>query len=351
MRNRIPNKPMLKPSESPSGESENGVLVDPRSPGSPIASFAGIVIRWTSNLIATGLVIVIVTTFGPELVSSVLPSKAPNYADQLDIVEDWPTFQQCNLKFGDVGYQLTRAHFSGGTEEVFDLLEGLCREQLKNEVKPFGKIGVQEKKFIEAQGEADPVETVAGKYRIFCERSLPMLAGFPTAVGIRDDCEREGAADGNSAKPGSGSRMAVWAMAMPIDVDEWTTFVGTSANEENDGWMDRMIPPNSIKNISLSDKQGGAVIGFAGENLEQAVEFYQGLEKEQNCELQNVQTAAFSWNASVVLREGEKIIDLRIQLAQPEGGSMTGILMKKTSGKSADPSRSQLTLREENKYE
>eukprot|EP01048_Picozoa_sp_COSAG05_P029343 COSAG05_NODE_9600_length_613_cov_0.601167_1_plen_61_part_10 len=61
---------MLKPSESPSVESKNGVLVDPRSPGSPIASFAGKVIRWTSNLIATGLVIVIVTTFGPELVSS-----------------------------------------------------------------------------------------------------------------------------------------------------------------------------------------------------------------------------------------------------------------------------------------
>ena len=346
---------MLKSSESPSGDSKSDVLIDPRtdprSPASPIAMSVGKVIRWTSNLIATGLVIVIVTNFGPELVSSVLPSKAPNYAEQLDIVEDWPTFQQCNLEFGDVGYQLTRAHFSGGTAEVFDLLEGLCREQLENEVKPFGKIGVQEKKFIEAQGEADPVETVPGKYRIFCERSLPMLAGFPTAVGIRDDCERGEAADGNSAKHGSSSRMAVWAMAMPIDVDEWTTFVGTSANEANGGWLDRMIPPDSIKNISLSDKRGGAVIGFTGENLEQAVEFYQGLEKEQNCELQDVQTAATNWNASVVLRDGEKIIDLRIQLAQPKGESMTGILMKKTSEKSADSSRSQLTLREGNKYE
>ncbi|MDB4545042.1 hypothetical protein N9009_00615, partial [bacterium] len=58
-----------------------------------------------------------------------------------------------------------------------------------------------------------------------------------------------------------------------------------------------------------------------------------------------------SWNGSVVLDDGEKTLEVRIQLAQPQGKELTGILMKKSSGKTANPSRSQLTLREGIKYE
>ena len=351
MRNKISNKSETNSLEPTDVESEGMPSTDSTEPANLIGSSFGKVIRWTSNLIATGLVIAIVITFGPELISSVLSSKTPFNVDKLDIVEDWPTFHQCDLEFGDVGYQLSRSRFSGEIDDVFDLLENLCREQLQNEIQPFGKIGVQEKKFIEDQNGIEPVESVTGKYRIFCERSKPMLAGFPTAIGIRDDCDQDSSFESSAVELSSGSRMAVWAMAMPAGENQWTTFVGTSAPEESSQWIDRMIPTDAIKNISLSDKKGGAVIGFAGGDMEKAIEFYQRFEQVHHCELQNIQKAETSWNGSVVLDDGEKTLEVRIQLTQPQGKELTGILMKTSSGKTANPSRSQLTLREGNKYE
>jgi hypothetical protein len=44
-------------------------------------------------------------------------------------------------------------------------------------------------------------------------------------------------------------------------------------------------------------------------------------------------------------------LEVRVQLTQPQGKALTGILMKKSSGKTADTSQSELTLREGNKYE
>ncbi|MDA7924213.1 hypothetical protein N9B60_02335 [Mariniblastus sp.] len=343
MENRIPNQSEPKSLDSTDVESDGVPSMDSTETANLMGSSFGKVIRWTSNLIATGLVIAIVITFGPELISSVLPAKTANNVDKLDIVEDWPTFQQSDLEFGDAGYQLSRSRFSGEIENVFDLLENLCREQLQTRIRPFGEIGLQEKKFIEDQNGREPVESIAGKYRIFCERSKPMLAGFPTAIGIRDDCEQE--------KIGLTSRMTVWAMAMPAGENQWTTFVGTSAIEKGSQWIERMIPTDSVKNISLSDKKGGAVIGFAGGDMEKAIEFYQRFEQVHHCELQNIQKAETSWNGSVVLDDGEKTLEVRIQLAQPQGKELTGILMKKSSGKTANPSRSQLTLREGIKYE
>jgi len=348
MRKRISDISEADLQEAADFKSGDSASTDLTNAISPIGLAVGKVIRWTSNLIATGLVIVIVVTFGPELISSVLPSKSSIYADKLDIVEDWPTFQQCNLEFGDAGFQLTRGRFSGEISDVFDLLETLCREQLENDVKPFGRLGVQEKKFIDSQRGVEPVQTVQGKYRIFCERSMPMLAGFPTAIGIRDDCGQEQSADSTLVDAGAESRMSVWAMAMPIGENQWTTFIGTSAEEDSSGWIDRLIPPKANKNISLSDKLGGAVIGFAGGDIENAIEFYRGLEKEQGFELQNIQKTEFGWNASVVLSDEKTMMDWRIQMTQAKGKELTGILMKKTSDKAATNSRSQQTLREEN---
>ncbi len=344
MRNKILDNPELIRPGGTRLESDRPPATDVSDTSSTIGLTAGIVIRWTSNLIATGLVIVIVIMFGPELVSSIIPSDRANFSDQLDIVKDWPTFQQCNLEFGEVGYQLTRAHFSGGTQEVFDLLERVCREQLKGNVKPFGTLGVQEKKFIEAQVGATPVELVSGKYRIFCERSEPMLAGYPTAVGIRDDCD-------SGASGHSSSRMAVWAMAMPVAENEWTTFVGTAANKDRNDWLEQMIPTDSNKNISLSDKLGGAVIGFAGGDLREAVEFYERFGEENQVELQNIQSTDTSWNASVVMKDENKVVDFRVQLSHPKGKSLTGIIMKKTSDKGPVLGRSHLTSREGISYE
>ena len=351
MGNKKSAKRETDPLESTYAESDGKHSAAPSGPTNTIGSTLGKVIRWTSNLIATGLVIAMVMTFGPELISSVLPSKTPINPDKLDIVEDWPTFQQCNLEFGDAGYQLSRSSFTGEIDDVFDLLESLCREQLVNDVKPFGTIGVQEKKFIEARNGTEPVESVPGTYRIFCERFRPMFAGFPTAIGIRDDCDHGSPSDSRQVERASRSRMAVWAMAMPAGEHQWTTFVGTSATEESSQWIDRLIPPEATKNLSLSDQLGGSVIGFVGGDLEEAIEFYRRFEQDHHCELRNIQRVETSWNSSVVLADGKKILEVRVQLTQPHGKALTGILMKKSSGKMADTSQSELTLREGNKYE
>jgi hypothetical protein len=269
----------------------------------------------------------------------------------LDIVEDWPTFQQCNLEFGDVGYQLSRSRFSGELAGVFDLLEKLCREQLQLEIKPFGEIGVQEKKFIEDQSGLNPVEVVPGKYRIFCERSKPMLAGFPTAIGIRDDCDVGTAMEESEIGLSLHSRMAVWAMAMPAGENQWTIFLGTSASKESSDWIDRVIPTDAVKNVSLSDKNGGSVIGFAGGNLNEAILFYRLFEREHQCEVKELEKTATSWSGSIMLTDLKKTLELQIELSQPSGKELTGILMKKSSGKKVNPNQPQLTLREREKYE
>lgn len=351
MGNLIPNKSDSKSLDSTSVESGGVHFADTTKEANRIFQSIGKVIRWTSNLIATGLVIAIVTTFGPELISSVLPAKTSIGVDKLDIVEDWPTFQQCNLEFGDVGYQLSRSRFSGELAGVFDLLEKRCREQLQNKIKPFGEIGVQEKKFIAEQSGLKPVEVVPGKYRIFCERFKPMLAGFPTAIGIRDDCDEGATMEESGMGLSSHSRMAVWAMAMPAGDNQWTIFLGTSATKESSDWIDRVIPTDAVKNISLSDKNGGAVIGFAGGNLNEAILFYRLFEREHQCELKELEKTATSWSGSIMLTDVKKTLEVKIELTQPSGKELTGILMKKSSGKTANPNQPQLTLREGTKYE
>jgi len=351
MGNSIQNQSDSGSLESISVESSGTHSITSKNKGKTISQSVVKVIRWTSNLIATGLVIAIVTTFGPELISSILPAKNPIDVDKLDIVEDWPTFEQCNLEFGDVGYQLSRSHFFGELGSVFDLLEDLCREQLKNDIKPFGEIGFQEKKFIADQNLRKPVESVLGKYRIFCERSQPLLAGFPTAIGIRDDCDQGASIEGSVMDRSFCSRMAVWAMAMPAGDNQWTIFIGKSASEGSSRWIDRLIPTRAVKNISLSDKNGGAVIGFAGGTLSEAILFYRQFERDHQCEVKELQKTVTGWSGTVILNDLKKTMKVQIQLTQPQGKPLTGILMKKSIGKTATASQSQLTLKEGDKYE
>ena len=103
----------------------------PSVAGASFASLGKTVTGWTSNLLATALVVLIALTFGSQLVTLWEPLDSNSVSTESVINQSWPRLQACSLEFGDLPVQLTREAFSGVESEVLLFLQSRCRAALE----------------------------------------------------------------------------------------------------------------------------------------------------------------------------------------------------------------------------
>lgn len=285
--------------------------------------------NWTSNLLATAVVIVIAIVGGTHLVSAWMPVDSSSNEAEFMLADAWPTLETCSLEFGAVPFRLVRQTVTGDQETVFENLQARCARALELDPSPVSPAGPEEEKMIASAADWIPVQQQAGKWRIF--RSQPSDAAdadtvnalssqLPIVLGIRDDCASES---------GLSSRLVVWCIALAGEHDQWTTFLGQASPTDGPSRIGQAwIPDFARRTLSISDHQGGSLTGFSGGQKEQAVEFFNTL-AEKNCWLvlvpwqqsNDVLTARFKPNGN------SSIAGIQVQLHAKHNGIARGILM------------------------
>ena len=235
---------------------------------------------WTSNLLATAVVVILALTVGRQLVS--YWSASDNVpASSSNLVEAWPILESCALQFGNSPYQLQRTQMMTTNEGVLDSLSQDCQRLLTEQAAPVGRPTEAELKMIEASTGLVPLAEEKGEWRIFSVDQSVGGIELPTVLGIRDDLRNEqGEAE---------SRLVVWGMALkgqtiqPPDPVEnkgspdlpaaanWTTYVCRSSDQNQ---IEVAIPSTSRRTMSISDSRGAQLTGFAGGSAEEAKQFF-----------------------------------------------------------------------------
>ena len=244
---------------------------------------------WTSNFLATAVVIVLALTVGRQLVFYWSDASTEPVAS--DLVEAWPMLESCALEFGNSPYQLQRTQLMTTGEGVLNSLGQKCKNLLVNQgeqAQPVGPPTEAELKMIERSADLVPMAQEKGKWRIFNVDQAVGGIELPTVLGIRDDLENE--------QGKTESRLVVWGMALkgqsvqrPVppqaptetkegqpeasdlpEVASWTTYVCHPSVTKNEV----PIPDESQRTMSISDSRGARLTGFAGGDIEDAKQFF-----------------------------------------------------------------------------
>ena len=314
------------------GDSPEATRTQPRA---NFSSLGKTITNWTSNLVATAIVVVIALTFGSQLVSSWVPRGSLTEASEFEISQTWPTLQACSLEFGDSPFRLTREAFAGSESDVISFLQNRCREELENDAQPVGEIGQRESKMISHSVDRTPIEQVEGKWRIFLGPKLDESQPLPIAIGIRDNCRSYSA---TATEPGkSESRLVVWAMAMPVENDGWTTFVAQASTLNSTLGLEQLLPITAKRTMAMTDPAGGSIIGFSDGDFDSAIAFYRVMAKKRNGILEiDPPKNPNSWSARILPAEDSQIKGLQVQLTLDHNKNLTGILLVQSNQVLAD---------------
>ena len=298
----------------------------------PYANLGRRITNWTSNLLATAIVIVIALVAGTQLISYWVPNGARAEVADSELADAWPALDACSLQFGAAPFELIREQMTGDEEAVKLQLQNHCRRVLEDDPLPARAIGPQEQKMIESSVELIPVEQRAGKWRIFHSQKFAvesdggqaeLSSQLPIVLGIRDDCPDQ------SSESGMTSRLVVWGIALAGEDETWTTYVGKSAPQTSLAKLPQnWIPANSRRTLAISDKNGGSLIGFVGGPIEEAIDFYDRLATENGWTLSSPwQKSNKTWVARFTPQADSPVAGIQVQLHLNHNEQSRGILL------------------------
>ncbi len=290
------------------------------------------IVAWTSNLLATAVVMVIALVAGTQLVSYWVPEESTAETSGFELADAWPVFDACSLEFGAAPFELVREHATGGEDVVIRMLQDRCRRVLENNTLPARAIGPQEQKLIETSTQLTPIEQQSGKWRIFRSQKFPgegdleaqeLSSQLPLVLGIRDDCPDQ------SAESGMTSRLVVWGIALAGDDETWTTYVGNAATKSNSAHRQQnWIPRFSKRTLAISDQKGGALVGFVGGDVTEAIGFYNDLANQNGWTLASPwQESNEGWLARFTAGPDSSFAGIQVQLHVNHNQAMQGILL------------------------
>lgn len=336
---------------------------------------------WTSNLIATALVIIIALVGGRQLVSSFQPESAlAVQASQPTLVEAWPELEFCSLQFGDSTVTIDYSKFDGDREKAYQYLQSKCAVVLQKGsgagvstlADPIEAIGPNESQMLEQCKDLTPSIAEPGQWRIFrvgdfgAEKNLAKRIagigsksnralsaqsfkgmGLPMVIGIRDDC------------PGTTpSRLITWGMALPMatkpmvptadsnsmtkeNVAEekaaplapttWKAYVSSSIESRLPAdTSTEFIPPGAERTVAIQSPESVSIIGFSGGNCDDVIAFFNHLQIEKSWETSKPWSrAGDTWSVGfhVPRLNGPAYRSVRVQLQTQPGQELRGILL------------------------
>ena len=303
-----------------------GSVDTPCQSGDSFLSLGKSITGWTSNLLATAIIIVIASTLGSQLVSSWIREDSFSNLAEFTINQPWSALQACSLEFGDSPFQLTREKLTGAESEVVLFLQTRCREALEDDAQPVSAMGERESWMINHSADQTPIEQIEGKWRIFLGPKLEESRPLPIALGIRDDCLSSPSGSHASAQP--ESRLVVWALAIPNETGDWTTFVARASTLSRSHGSDRFLPSDANRTMSMTNPDGHSLIGFSGGEFESAITFYKELAREKNWRLEIEPTLTpNSWSGRFLPTGDSTVKAAQVHLTHDHQENLTGILM------------------------
>jgi hypothetical protein len=219
---------------------------------------------WTTNLLATGVVLLLALGVGRQLVGwyrveSPAPKLSPGAGMSLAGLANGDPIE---LDFGDAPYAIQRREVTGELEEARAALVIACREVAGR--TPLASPSAAESNLLELCERETPLETTPDGRRIFApQTALPLVVVLrPIAPG-----------NGAPVLAGSENRVVTWGMAGPAGPRQWHLFVAhseeraagqTGAGESAIAPHDFPLPPGARRMLGLRDQRGGSMSSFAG---------------------------------------------------------------------------------------
>ena len=333
------------------------------NPDQPVAGYSSVgkkITGWTSNLLATAVVIIIAITVGTQLISSFRWEEATAMeAMNSEYAKVWPTLESCALEFGETPFQLYRESAQCERPKIVSMLQEKCREALEQDAMPVGDITAKELKAIESlvnKSQASPIEQVEGRWRIFHIETTDDRLNLPLVVGVRDDIASPTDSKSDGKTIGSNSRLVVWGLAMPGDsglvarttattgnadkkspairqadqaVQNWTTFVARSAPEsETDKLKRKLIPTKFRRTLAIANQNGTSMIGFKGQQPNHAIAFFDKMAADGAWNVTTPwQQTGETWSAQFKLPKESPLQGIQVQLHVNHNETVRGMLI------------------------
>lgn len=217
--------------------------------------------NWASNLLVSGVILIVGLAFGREVVHWWRlddDSTTPATASGPDIANSPDSLSSQLLEFGDFPIALHRSELSGAAEDVLGQLRQHAADALSEHVELGQSLSGAELRMLEGTRDLDPVEQSPGAWSMYqIEAPLPMVVGVREPGQSVADAQR---------------RVVSWGLAFPVATEgdnndsSWTLFTCSNISATGGAHSDAAIPAPRFgrRTLSVRSDGGGAVVGFRG---------------------------------------------------------------------------------------
>jgi hypothetical protein len=248
--------------------------------------------RWTTNLIVSGMILVLALGLGREIVCwwRVDPAAVAPGVGALDLGSSDP-FGPFTLEFGDAPYTIEQQAGRGDRKQAIEQLLAGCRIAAERGHLPTEPPAEAEQRLLESTAALEPLEvyrpqagTLAGVRFYGPAAGLPLVVGVasidlpaapPTAAqSLPAAADSSKAAQKSAPQPAAGSqlgasrdRVLVWGIAAPAGPQAWSLYTFRLSQPSAIPLADMpsvRLPPASARTMSLRDARGETLVGFAG---------------------------------------------------------------------------------------
>ncbi len=305
---------------------------------SPPASFASVtrkVSGWTTNLLATGFILVLALGLGRQLVGwwRIEPQQALPALPTIDsgLGGTDPTAPY-TLEFGDSPYSIDERTIQGDRAEAVRQLLVSCRQAAAESSPPVEPAGETEEKLLETVRLLEPLE-VSGSVRFYGPDT-----GIPLVVAIAPAAP-SGAEEPAAAQLGaSRDRVLVWAIAASAGENAWSLYTFRLGQRQTSAAVEVpsvSLPPGSRRTMALHDARGETLLGFTGSNAsgddqhaadEWRRSFAAQLNRTGWTIAQDWQLAGDVWHARYARGEGPRRWTVDLQFGPDMNGQLSGLV-------------------------
>jgi len=220
---------------------------------------------WTSNLLATSLILLLGLTFGRQVLSWWRADSPQATSEEIaDSVLGREAVGEPSvphfLEIGERPIALSRTEFHGSATEVLSQLRALCREAVRDASFPPHEPGRAERDLLAELAMEKPVASAPGRWELY-EKKGPV----PLVAGMRLFGEPE---DGQVA--GISRRVVSWGLGVHVADERWMLFCISHRRalaESRSELPEIEIPPGAQRNLSLRAADREVLVNFQGRGL------------------------------------------------------------------------------------
>ncbi len=277
--------------------------------------------RWTSNLLATAVVVAVGLVLARQMVHW-----DAREAPEQGAVPSSTSWRNApfSLEFGDGRYALRRRNVDGDKQTAVSQARRLCREVLSSGAAVFGRPDAAEQRLLRQISLMTPVERFSdGELFEFDAGPFPLIVAVRPADGARET-------DGEEVVL-SPVRMVAWGMAVPAGPRRWSVYVYQHAH--GGGSVDRSeneipLPPGGRRTLAIRSADGGAMIGFKGAGpLARWREFFDAWLARNDISPDHPWRAVdANWRLRFTTAASEHPVQVDVQIGPSQDGSPAGFM-------------------------